>query len=124
MAADSPGDDYERELAQWLEESGRRQEATTKAESPAELLTYLEDLTGRRLRSFESVRLFLQELSDEEAARRRSAAAKRSVREAVLVLLLAAAFAQYYYLDMLVQVESLQRVIYFVPATKAPSQRL
>jgi hypothetical protein len=121
VAADSTGDDYDRDLAQWLEESGRRHGSAQPA-SPAELLAYLERLTGSRLRSLEDVRLYVAALEEGELQRRRVAAARRTVREAVFLLLLAVAAAQYLYLDLLLQAETLQRVIYFVPVAKT-SQR-
>lgn len=121
MVADTSGDEYDRELAQWLKESGRRQDSARGA-SPAELLGYLEELTGKSLRSREDVRLYLSAQKKGERERRRVDMAKRTVREAVLLLVLGVSVAQYLYVDLLLQAETLQRVIYFVPSAK-PNQR-
>jgi hypothetical protein len=113
VAAKTQGEDYERELTQWLEESGRRRAAGT-AQSAADLLQYLEQLAGRRLASREDILEYLRSLQVDETERALAAGRRRKVREAVFLGLLAVASAQYYYWDVGLQIASLHNVHYFV----------
>lgn len=115
VTADLQGEDYDREMAQWLEESGRRR-GVRPAEPPAELLAYLEQLAGRKLRSREDIRAYFLSLRTEEAERRHADERRRVRREAVFLVVLVAAAMQYYYWDVSLQIASLQKTHYFVPA--------
>lgn len=115
MTAELQGEDYDREMAQWLEESGRRRGAR-KEEPPAELLAYLEQLAARKLRSREDIRAYFYSLQADEAERRHADQRRRVRREGVFLVVLVAAAMQYYYWDVSLQIASLQKVHYFVPA--------
>lgn len=122
MDADLPGEDYDHQMAQWLEESGRRR-GLRPEEPPAELLAYLEQLAGRKLRSSEDIRAYFLSLQTDEAERRHADERRRVRREAAFLVVLVVAVMQYYYWDVSLQIASLQKVHYFVP-TPGGSQRL
>lgn len=84
------------------------------------LLRRVEGHAGQPLRSPEAIDAYFDELSNSKT---QSQPAGRSLlRETVLVLFLLVAVLQYYYMDVALQIASLNRVTVFVP-TKAPVQR-
>lgn len=109
-------DEYDPDLTRWLQDSGRRRAIRPK-ESPEELLTYLEELTGASLSARADIRDHFRRAHREEAERRRAIEKRRILREAVLVTLLGLALAQYYYWDVELQVAAMQKNYYFVRAT-------
>jgi hypothetical protein len=116
MAAETnEGEDYDRELAQWLGESGRRRAIRLDA-SPAELLAFLERLAGRTLTSREDIVEYLRSLQADEAERAFAQGRRRKLRELLFVGLLVVSAAQYYYWDVSLQIAAMHKVHYFVPA--------
>ena len=109
------------DLARWLEDSGRRR-ATRLSESPEALLRYLEELTGAALGSREDIRQYLDKLKVKEAELRKAQEHKRTFREAVLLVLLGLALGHYYYWSLQLQIDSLQKIFYFVPASITPAK--
>lgn len=107
-------DDHDRDIAQWLLESGRRP-APKPDESPEELLSYLEKLADTRLRTRQDVLEYFEGLNAREPRERLKAERARATREYVLITLLGVAVAQYYFLDVGLQIASMQRMFYFVP---------
>ena len=76
----------------------------------------MEAHAGRPLRSGEAVDAYFKKLSK---PRRESRPAGRSlVRETVLVMFLLVAVLQYYYMDVSLQIASLNRLTVFVPTDK------
>jgi len=79
-------------------------------------LRRIEAHAGRPLRTGDAVDAYFKELSK---SRRETPAAGRSLlRETVLVLFLLIAVLQYYYMDVSLQIASLNRVTVFVPIDK------
>ncbi len=81
--------------------------------SREELLRYLEQMSGRTIRTREDVETYVQQLKGskaEEASARRWQTAKT----AVLLFLACAAALQYYLLDIMLQIASLPHVTFFV----------
>ena len=113
-------DEYDPELARWLQDSGRRRAIRLK-ESPEELLSYAEQLAGVTLSGREDIREYFEKVRREEAERLRSIEKRRVLREAVLVVLLGFAIAQYYFWDVQLQVLSAQKNYYFVRASSKGS---
>jgi hypothetical protein len=113
-AGATQGEDYERELTQWLAESGRRRALGTP-ESAADLLSYLEQLAGRTLASREDILQYLRRLQADESERAQADGRRRSRREALFLALLGIAAAQYYFWDVSLQIASMHKVHYFVP---------
>lgn len=111
-------DEYDPDLSRWLQDSGRRRAIRLK-ESPDELLSYIEELTGAKLSAREDIRDYFHRRRREEAQRRRAIERRRILREAVLVALLGFALAQYYYWEVQLQVVAAQKNYYFV---RAPSK--
>ena len=107
-------DEYNADMARWLEDSGRRR-AIRLDESPEELIKYLEGLTGRKLTSREDILGYFKDLKAQDVERERVATKHRIVRETFFVSLLALSAAQYYYWDVSLQIATLQKVRYFVP---------
>ena len=114
-------DDYNPDLAHWLQDSGRRR-AIRLDESPEELLKYLEELTSKRLTSRGDILGYFKELEQDEANRQRAATKRRIVSETILVTLLALAVGHYYVWDVSLQIAALQKNHYFVPVS-APIAR-
>lgn len=109
------------DLARWLEDSGRRRVARLD-ESPEGLLKYLEDLTGTSLGSREDIAQYFAKLKLEESRRRKAEEKRRVLREAVLLVLLGLALGDYYYWSLQLQIDSLQKVFFFVPSMAAPAK--
>ncbi len=119
----TPGeDDYDAEMAHWLEDSGRRR-APSAGEPPAELLALLESTVGRKLATREDILAYVAELKSRETEWQRAAAKRALVREAAFLALLAMAAAQYYFFKVGLQIERLHTNHYFTPQ-KAPAQRI
>jgi hypothetical protein len=124
---ESSGDDSV-DLARWLQEVARgrtkiimqppRELIPDSSESSEDVLKYLEQLTGRELRSREAVDGYLKELAKDEIERTRVATGRRIVREALLLGLLSAAYLHYYYWDVSLQIASLHQVRIFVPVNE------
>jgi hypothetical protein len=120
----SAGDDSV-DLVRWLQEVARRGGRTItqsppelipdSSESSEDVLRYLEQLTGRELRSREAIKVYLKELARDEIQRTRVATGNRIVREALLLGLLSVAYLHYYYWDVSLQIASLARIHVFVP---------
>lgn len=90
--------------------------AAADADAAEQLLRRVEAHAGRPLRTGDAVDAYFKELSK---SRRETPAAGRSLlRETVLVLFLLIAVLQYYYMDVSLQIASLNRVTVFVPIDK------
>lgn len=90
--------------------------AAAHADAAEQLLRRIEAHAGRPLRTGDAVDAYFKELSK---SRRETPAAGRSLlRETVLVLFLLIAVLQYYYMDVSLQIASLNRVTVFVPIDK------
>ena len=106
-----------------MQDSGRRP-AINLNESPEELLKYLEELAGAKLRARKDILEYCKELKAQESERRKAGKKKRTRREAVLLVVLGLALGQYYYFGVHLQIEALQKTYYFVPAApKAPMKQ-
>jgi len=93
--------------------SSAAQRTAADAQATEKLLRRVEAHAGRPLRSGEAIDAYFKKLSK---PRRESRPAGRSLlRETVLVLFLLVAVLQYYYMDVALQIASLNRVTVFVP---------
>jgi len=101
------------ELAQWLEDSGRRR-AIRLDESPEALLGLVEKISGTKLRSADDITTYFESLRLKELERRQAETKRRALREGFLVAMLVVSAAQYYYWDVNLQIASLHKVHYFV----------
>ena len=121
----SEGDDSA-DLAHWLQDVARRG-AHVADPSQAELarhplgsnedvLGYLEQRTGRQLRSREAVDSYFKDLAADDARRIRVANRRRIVRESLFLGLLLAAYLHYYYWDVSLQIATLEQPRFFAPA--------
>ena len=117
--------DSSEELAEWLKDAGSRawrkapapatNEADRMTESSAQLVGYLEELAGRKFRSREDVRAFVEELATQ--AQKASQAHRRGqvLKDTVLLFCLLSAYIQYNFLDVNLQISRLPSTIIFVP---------
>jgi len=101
------------EMAQWLEDSGRRR-AIRLDESPEALLGLVEKISGAKLRSADDITTYFERLRLQEAERQQAETKRRALREGFLVAMLIVSAAQYYYWDVSLQIASLHKVHYFV----------
>lgn len=115
-------EDTSRELAAWLKDAGRRRWQPSKvsgtsadvAASSEELIRYLEELTGRRIRSREDLHGCFGEMQVSGRIHKR-----QTLKEALLLLCLAAAYIQYYFWDVNLQIARLPATVVFVPVDMA-----
>ena len=117
--------DSSEELAEWLKDAGSRawrkapapatNEADRMTESSAQLVGYLEELAGRKFRSREDVRAYVEELSTQ--AQKASQAHRRGqvLKDTVLLFCLLSAYIQYNFLDVNLQIARMPSTIIFVP---------
>jgi len=88
-------------------------------ESREELLSQLEQLTGRKFRTHTDVRDFVALIDAEKTGQQaRSASGWRAVKSTTLLVLLILAFVQFYLADALLQMVSLREMTFFVPVTQ------
>jgi hypothetical protein len=85
-------------------------------QSRADLLAYLEQLSGRKLRTRDDVHRYVEEVAAKKPEESRLVRFWREVKQVTWLVLLVFAFLQYYFTDILNQVFTLQQVKYFVPA--------
>jgi len=84
------------------------------------LLRRVEAHAGRPLRSDAAIDAYFRR---QQRAENASRPARRSLlRETMLVLFLTIAILQYYYMDVALQISSLNRVTVFVPTEKPPAR--
>ena len=121
------------DLAEWLTAVGRRTWISSRPagirtggakESSEELIGYLEELSGRKFRSREDVKRYVDALTAK--SRDASLAHWRSqvIKDTVLLLCLLTAYIQYSFLDINLQISRMPSTLIFVPADIGnPSQR-
>ena len=110
--------DPSEDVAQWMQEVGRRRQPGPK-ESDAALRAHLEELAGRKIETREDISDYIAELS-------RQAEAKRSrlqyLKNGLLGALLVIAVLQYYFIDVQLQIFSQPTLTVFVPLKDAVSE--
>jgi hypothetical protein len=81
--------------------------------SREDLLHYLEEISGRSIRTRADVEQYVEQMS---AAKAKESAARRwqVAKTAVLLILVTAAALQYYLLDIMLQMASLRHITFFV----------
>lgn len=90
--------------------------------SHEELVRFLEEQSGRSIRSREDVRAYLAELVERKAGSGPLARFWLKAKQATLFGLLAFAFVQYYLFDVFVQILTVRENIYFVPVIEKASK--
>ena len=119
-------EDTSRELAAWLKDVGRRKwhpshfpatgERKSDMQSSEDVIRYLEELTGRSIRSRDDVRRCFGELWARDRDAGRVYRRRQIVKEAAMLLCLVAAYIQYHFWDVNLQIARLPSTIVFVPA--------
>ena len=84
-------------------------------ESDADLMGYLKDTAGRELRTREDIRRYLEEISEKRPERSPVTELWHIARQGMWLLLLVSAYLQYYFLDILVEIDSLPSIQITVP---------
>ena len=93
------------------------------ANSSADLIQYLEHASGRKLRTREDVRRLLEEISAKSPDDNRATRLWRIAKQGMWLLLLVTAFLQYYFIDILIEIDSLPEIRVSVPLTVPQSNR-
>jgi hypothetical protein len=99
------------ELAQWLQEVGRRRTSLHPKDTDADLLAHLERLSGRKINSRDDVSDYINELSRKAEATRSK---RHYLKNALLGALLIMAAFQYYFIDVQLQILSQPSLTVFV----------
>lgn len=117
--------DSSEELAEWLKDAGSRtwrkaptpatNEADRMTESSAQLVGYLEELAGRKFRSRDDVRAYVEELSAQAQKASRASRRGQVLKDTVLLFCLLSAYIQYNFLDVNLQIARMPSTIIFVP---------
>ena len=84
-------------------------------ETDADLMGHLKDTVGRELRTREDVRRYLKEISEKRPERSPVTELWHIARQSMWLLLLVSAYLQYYFLDILVEIDSLPSIQVTVP---------
>ena len=87
-------------------------------ESSENLIQYLEQLSGRQLRTREDVRRLLDEISTKSPDAGPTSSLMRTLKQGMWLALLAAAYLQYYFLDVLNQINSIPEIRVNLPVAK------
>ncbi len=103
------------DLTDWLKEAGRRVvKHDTQAPDPAasaEILSELDELAGRKVRSRADLRAYLKEFA---AKARKHHTRIQLIREVVLVVVLLLAYLQYYFINVQLHILSLPSLVVFL----------
>ena len=86
-------------------------------ESRQELIEYLEQVSGRRIRTREDIKAYLDEVAARKAADEPSVRRWQQAKTITLIGLATFAFVQYYMMDVMVQILSLRETTVFVPVS-------
>ena len=86
-------------------------------ESRQELVEYLEQVSGRRIRTREDIKAYLDEVAARKAADEASVRRWQQAKTITLIGLATFAFIQYYMMDVMVQILSLRETTVFVPVS-------
>ena len=105
------GRDASEDLAQWLQEVGRRRNAP---KDPDEALRiHLEQLAGRTIRTREDITEYVNELSDKGRDKRTRT---QQLKNVLLGVLLVIATLQYYFIDVQLQILAQPALTVFAPS--------
>jgi hypothetical protein len=92
-------------------------------ENREELIQHLEKLTGRSLKTREDIQAYVREVGARKATDQPSVRRWLTVKKATLIALLAFGVIQYYMLDVMLEIVSIPKTTYFVPARTPPMQK-
>ncbi|MGA8006552.1 MAG: hypothetical protein WCA17_10660 [Burkholderiales bacterium] len=114
-------DDPYEGTTQWLVDSARRRSPEEDKPQPAtesseELLQFLEERTGRSLRSRKAIERYIAESVEGVRANTKRGYRTQLILDSTLLLGLVVAILQYYYWDVFLQMDKLERITIFVPA--------
>lgn len=92
------------------------------AEAPDVLLKHLETLSGKSLRTREDVDRFVNELSLRKPEESPAARYWQLAKQATWLLLLLATFLEYYFVDIMLQIDSIPEIRVSVPKSLIPKK--
>lgn len=87
-------------------------------ESSEMLLQYLEQASGRKLRTREDVHRFLDEVSSKDPRTSRATGLWHTLKQGMWLALLVVAYLQFYLLDVMNQINSIPEIRVNLPLTK------
>jgi len=85
--------------------------------SREELIQYLEQASGRSIRTRDDIKAYVEEMAARKAADEPSVIWWRRAKTATLIGLTVFAFVQYYMIDVMVQIMALRETTFFVPVS-------
>jgi hypothetical protein len=88
------------------------------SESSEALIQYLEQASGRKLRTREDIRLLLDEIAEKDPYADPMRRLWRSLKQGLWLALLVVAYLQYYFIDVLPTIETIPEVRVNLPMTK------
>lgn len=88
-----------------------------KPASREELVQYLEEVSGRRIRTRDDIKAYIDEVGARKAADDPSVRRWQAAKTVTLIGLGVFAFIQYYMMDVMVQILSLRETTVFVPVS-------
>jgi hypothetical protein len=112
------------DLTPWLQEVARRPwpasgqvtaTAGIRGPSSEQLLAYLESLAGRSLRTREAIDAFMSDAAAQRTDAWRARVRRSIARQTAVLGTLTAAFLTFYFLDVNLQIQSLQKSTFLVP---------
>jgi|SRR5579871_1913797 len=112
-ALDDEREDYDPEVARWLQDAGHRK-VQEHLESAEEVLAHIEKHARQLLRTCADVDKYFHDLATKDAWRARAALKQRLIREVALLLALLFAAGAHYYLDIEMRIAGLPRIIFFL----------
>ena len=102
------------DLARWLQEVGRRR---SSAPSREDLLDHLEKVAGRKIKTPQDIRDYVNELTRKAQSRSRI---QQRFKNIVLAVLLLVSLLQYYFIDVRLQILSQPSLTVFIPTKSSP----
>lgn len=114
---DEIGRDASEDLAQWLQEVGRRRNGPKEPDEA--LRVHLEQLAGRKIRTRDDITEYVNEVSDKARKPTRT----QQVKNALLGALLVTAILQYYFIDVQLDILAQPTLTVFAPSPELRQRR-
>lgn len=93
---------------------GKKQEPPASRE---ELIRYLEQVSGRRIRTRDDIKAYVEEMAARKATDQPGVRFWQRLKTITLIALAAFAFVQYYAIDVMNQILALRENTFFVPVS-------
>lgn len=105
--------DPSEEVADWLQDMGRRGVRSGRQESDEALRVHFEQIAERRIRTRKDINDYVKELTEKVREKRSKS---NHLKNAVLAALFVVALLQYYFIDVQLEILTQPAVTVFVPS--------